>query len=126
MLRIVPNIGIETSGESRLSGGTAVDCIGHRNPRRSKTVPVGRVNSDSRWCAWPWFHLVQVRPFQEPDRRAEPVPERGSFPAVLSRGANAGLGFLSTVLLARILGPEPYGVYALATTVLLPSPWECI
>lgn len=43
---------------------------------------------------------------------------RGSLPAVLSRGANAGIAFLSTLVLARVLGPEPYGVYALAVTTL--------
>lgn len=43
---------------------------------------------------------------------------RGSFPAVLARGANAAIALLCTVIVARILGPEPYGVYALAVSVL--------
>lgn len=43
---------------------------------------------------------------------------RGALPAVISRGANAGLAFASTLVLARVLGPEPYGVYALAVSVL--------
>jgi O-antigen/teichoic acid export membrane protein len=43
---------------------------------------------------------------------------RGSFPAVLSRGANAALAFLSTVVIARALGASPYGAYALAVSTL--------
>lgn len=43
---------------------------------------------------------------------------RGSLPAVLWRGSNAGLAFISTVVIARVLGPQDYGVYALAVSVL--------
>lgn len=51
-------------------------------------------------------------------KRLVSILPQGSLPAVLSRGANAGLAFLSTLVLARVLGPEPYGVYALAVSVL--------
>src|SRR5687768_17178041 len=44
---------------------------------------------------------------------------RGSLPAVLARGSNALLAFLATLILARVLGAESYGVYALAVSVLL-------
>lgn len=43
---------------------------------------------------------------------------KGAFLAVISRGSNAGLAFAFTLILARVLGPEPYGVYALAVSVL--------
>lgn len=42
----------------------------------------------------------------------------GSLPAVLSRGANAALAFLSTVVIARALGASSYGAYALAVSTL--------
>ena len=51
-------------------------------------------------------------------RRVVTFLPAGSFFAVLSRGANAGLAFASTLILARVLGAEPYGVYALAVSVL--------
>jgi O-antigen/teichoic acid export membrane protein len=43
---------------------------------------------------------------------------RGTTGAVASRAANAALAFLATVVLARALGPSPYGEYALAISVL--------
>lgn len=43
---------------------------------------------------------------------------RGSFPAVASRGANAALAFLSTLVIARALGASPYGAYSLAVATL--------
>ena len=88
--------------------------------------PVSDTKAAPKWktAFWSAFHnlplparLVPARVRDLAKRGFDLLP-RGSLWAVLSRGSNAGLAFLSTVLLARILGPEPYGVYALAVTVL--------
>lgn len=42
----------------------------------------------------------------------------GSFPAVLSRGTSAILAFASTIVLARLLGPDGYGSYTFAVAFL--------
>lgn len=51
-------------------------------------------------------------------RAVQELLPRGATGAVASRAANAGLAFLATVVLARVLGVAPYGEYALAISVL--------
>ena len=50
--------------------------------------------------------------------KARSMIPRGAVPAVLARISSPGLAFLSTLILARILGPEGYGAYALAVSLL--------
>ncbi|HEX2065818.1 MAG TPA: oligosaccharide flippase family protein [Candidatus Thermoplasmatota archaeon] len=51
-------------------------------------------------------------------RQALRLLPRGALPAVLSRGSNAALAFLSTIIIARVLVPSEYGVYSLAVSAL--------